>query len=238
MVFISSTSAYSNYLPEGFVYLEEIEPTIIQSIRYYSKENFIGESIDGYKAPKAILTLKAALALKGVQEDVRKDGYSLVVYDAYRPQKASKHFLRWSKDNTDIRNKASFYPYMDKTKCFELGYIGEKSAHSRGSTVDVSIIPLGQKVRQPQMISKRELEDGRIILYLDDNSVDMYTSFDLFDEASHHGSKLIADKCLEKRNYLRLKMRKHNFKDYPTEWWHYTLNDEPYKDQYFEFDVE
>ncbi|XVN41552.1 MAG: M15 family metallopeptidase [Rickettsia endosymbiont of Argas persicus] len=232
------SSAYASTLPKGFVYLKDIDPTIIQSIRYYSDKNFVGKIIDGYKAPKVVLTIEAAIALKAVQDEIKKDGYSLVIYDAYRPQKAVQHFLRWSKDNIDQKNKESFYPYIDKSKCFKLGYIVERSSHSRGSTVDLSIIKLGQKVNNDFKLIKRKLKDNSTISYLDDNTVDMYTSFDLFDEASHHDSKLIDEQYLVKRNYLRSKMQKYNFKDYPTEWWHYTLNDEPYKNQYFDFDIE
>jgi D-alanyl-D-alanine dipeptidase len=237
LIFMSFSPIYARSLPKGFVYLKDIDPTIIQNMRYYSDENFVGKNVEGYKAPEAILTIEAAKALKVVQAEIKKDGYSLIIYDAYRPQKAVQHFLRWSKDNIDQKNKESFYPYIDKSKCFTLGYIAERSSHSRGSTVDLSIIKLRQKVNNNPKVIKRKLKDERVISYLDDNTVDMYTSFDLFDEASHHDSKLIDKQYLAKRNYLRSKMQKHNFKACQIEWWHYTLEDEPYKDQYFNFDI-
>src|SRR3990167_324207 len=127
---------------KGFVYLHEIDPTIIISLRYNSSENFLGTCVDSYKKPVLIITEQAAMALKEVQTAVKKDGYSLVVYDAYRPQQAVNHFMRWSKDPKEQSKKPQYYPRIDKAKVFELGYVAEKSAHSRGSTVDVTLIKL------------------------------------------------------------------------------------------------
>lgn len=226
-------------LPEGFEYLDQIDPTIMQQIMYYSNRNFIGERIRGYKAPRAVLTKEAAIALKNVQQDIKNDNYSLVVYDAYRPQKAVQQFVAWGgEDSADQRMKESYYPYINKTEIFLLGYVAKKSPHSRGSTVDLTIIELGKKLNTNPKMIKRTVKDGRSIPYFDDNRVDMFSSVDLMDSVSFHDNNIIDQRYLQNRNYLRAKMKKYNFKEYSPEWWHYTLQDKPYKDQYFDFDVE
>lgn len=226
---------------KGFVYLHEIDPTILLSLRYESTENFVGTPIDGYKAPVLILTRQAALALKHVQEAVKKDGYSLVIYDAYRPQAASDHFKYWGKDSSDQRKKSQYYPRINKVDLFQLGYVGERSGHSRGSTVDVTLIKLGDAIH-PIVEKKRTLLDGFTITLLDDGTVDMGSPFDLFDTASHHDNNLIEEKFKKLRTYLKKIMEAHGFKSYSNEWWHFTLKNEPNpKDQdenYFDFPVE
>lgn len=220
-----------------FVYLHEAIPSIQLSPRYYSDENFVGTRIDGYKKPVIMITRQAADALKKVQEDIAKDGYELVIYDGYRPQKAVNHFMRWSKD-TDECKKPDYYPYVEKTEVFKLGYIAEKSGHSRGSTVDLTLIKKGEKV-QPISKEKRTLADGSTIIYLNDGTIDMGSSFDLFDEASHAVSpKKITKQYQELRNYFREKMEKNGFKHYSEEWWHFTLAEEPNTDKYLDRDVE
>jgi D-alanyl-D-alanine dipeptidase len=225
-------------LPKGFEYLDQIDPTIMQDVMYYGQKNFISKQINGYKSPRIILTKEAAIALKNVQQELKKDNFSLVVYDAYRPSKAVQHFISWGEDIADQKMKESYYPYINKNEIFKLGYVAKKSAHSRGSTVDLTIIELGKELSHNPQMTKRILTDGRAIAYFDDNTVDMYSSVDLMDPASAHDSNLIASFYLQNRNYLRSKMRNHNFKEYSVEWWHYTLQDEPYPDQYFDFDVE
>ena len=135
---------------KAFVYLHEIDPTILVSLRYNSKENFLGKHVDGYKKSVVILTQQAAEALKKVQEDVKKDGYSLVVYDAYRPQQAVDNFMRWSEDVKDQVKKDHYYPRVNKADVFDLGYVAKKSGHSRGSTIDLTLIKDGQKVHEIQ----------------------------------------------------------------------------------------
>jgi D-alanyl-D-alanine dipeptidase len=227
---------------KGFVYLHEIDPTIISSVRYASNENFLGRPVDGYKQQVIILTKQAAEALKKVQEEIQKDGYSLVVYDAYRPQKAVNDFYKWSQDLNDQVNKDQYYPRVDKSRVNELGYVGTKrSGHSRGSTVDLTII---KKNKSLTKIKKKDhkLLDGFTIKDLDDNTEKMGSSFDLFDLASHFTSDLIVEKYKNIRKYLRSVMEKHGFVGCKTEWWHFTLKNEPYlADQdssYFDFDVE
>ncbi|KKQ33024.1 MAG: D-alanyl-D-alanine dipeptidase [candidate division TM6 bacterium GW2011_GWF2_37_49] len=226
---------------KGFVYLSEIDPTIIISPRYSTTENFVGKIVDGYKQPVIILTKQAAEALKQVQQEVVKDGYNLVVYDAYRPQRAVNHFMLWSTNIADQTKKSYYYPRVDKDKVFELGYVAARSGHSRGSTVDLTIIKLEKSLHPIQEI-KRTLLDGFEITLLDDGTVDMGSSFDLFDEASHHQNNLIEEQFKHLRNYLMTAMIKHGFKPYAEEWWHYTLKNEPYPASedisYFDFEIE
>lgn len=226
---------------KGFVYLNEVDPTIKVSLKYLGNENFMGKPTDGYKKPVLILTKQAAQALKKVQEEVKKDGYSLVVYDAYRPQRAVNHFVRWSEDIKDQLKKSQHYPRIDKARSFELGYIAKRSGHSRGSTVDLTIIKNDVALQEVKE-QDRKLLDGFIIKLLDDGTVDMGSSFDLMDEASHYINNLIENKYKELRNYLKKAMEKHGFKSYSQEWWHFTLKDEPYsadKDSsYFDFEVQ
>lgn len=206
---------------QGFVYLHEIDPTILVSLRYNSDENFVAKSIQGYKKSVAIMTQQTALALKKVQEEVNKDGFSLVVYDAYRPQKAVDNFMMWSEDVTDQTKKMRYYPRVDKAKVFELGYVAKRSGHSRGSTVDLTLIKLGDALH-PIIEKKRTLSDGFTITLLDDGTVDMGSSFDLFDVASHFDNKVISEPFKSRRAYLKKVMEKHGFKNYAEEWWHFT----------------
>lgn len=226
---------------KGFVYLHEVDPTIIASPRYYSNENFLGTRVDGYLKPVIIITKQAAEALKNVQADLKKDGYSLVVYDAYRPQRAVNHFVRWSEDVADQLKKSQYYPRVDKAKVFELGYVARRSGHSRGSTIDLTIIKDGQQLCEIKE-EKRTLLDDYTITLLDDGTVDMGASFDLFDTASHIENDLVAEQFKQLRTYLRTIMQKHGFKVYAEEWWHFTLKNEPFPaDQdssYFDFEIE
>ena len=202
-------------LPEGFVYLDDVIPTAKFDIRYFGENNFVGERINGYNAPFAIMTAEAAEALKRVQADLLEKGYNLLIFDAYRPQKAVDHFKAWSQDASDTKMKEQYYPDLDKSRLFELGYIALKSGHSRGSTVDLTLI---------------DLQTGE--------EMDMGASFDFFGEISHHGTDLISEEQAANRNILKEAMEKHGFAAYYKEWWHYTFKDEPYPSQYFDFDVE
>lgn len=225
-----------NGLPEDFVYLKDIDESIIESPRYVGKNNFLGRTVPGYYIPKLILTRPAAQALKKVQTELRAQGYSLVVYDTYRPQRAVDAFMAWSKDALDQAGKAFYYPTINKLDAFKLGYIAEKSGHTRGSTADLTIIKLGKK---PHAIvfSKKKLLNGEEVPFLDDGTIDMGTSFDLFHEASHHDSLLVSENATKMRNFLRSVMVKHGFEPIKEEWWHYTLVNEPFPDTYFDFVV-
>ena len=197
-----------------FVLLTDVVPDAILEIRYYSTYNFVGDRIDGYHQPTALLTKEAALALKAVSDDVIKKGYRLKIYDAYRPQMAVSHFARWAKDFKDTRMKSYFYPELKKDVLFPLGYIAEHSGHSRGSTVDLTLF---------DMTTEKE--------------VDMGGTFDYFGQLSHPDYKKITKKQYQNRMILREAMLAHGFKPLVEEWWHFTLKDEPYPDTYFTFPV-
>ena len=198
----------------GFVPLAEAVPDAILEIRYYSTYNFVGDRVDGYERPVAYLTKEAAAALRAASDDCVARGYRLKIYDAYRPQRAVSHFMRWAKDVGDVRMKPYFYPNLDKSVLFEQGYIAEKSGHSRGSTVDLTLFDM-----------KTEKE------------VDMGGTFDWFGEESHPDFRGVTEAQLANRMLLREIMLAHDFKPLAEEWWHFTLKDEPYPDTYFDFPV-
>ena len=197
-----------------FVLITDVVPDAILEIRYYSTYNFVGERIDGYEEPLAFLTREAAQALKEVSDDVDKQGYRLKIYDAYRPQMAVSNFVEWAKDPDDTKMKEYFYPELDKDVLSPQGYIAEHSGHSRGSTVDLTLFD-------------KETE----------KELDMGGTFDYFGEQSHPDYKGITDRQYKNRMILRKAMMNHGFKPLPEEWWHFTLEDEPYPDTYFTFPV-
>ncbi len=199
----------------GFVLLGEAVPDAILEIRYYSTYNFVGERIDGYQEPVALLTREAAQALQAVSEELAPQGYRLKIYDAYRPQTAVDHFCRWAKDLGDQRMKACFYPNVEKADLFRKGYLSDHSGHSRGSTVDLTLF---------------DTRTGK--------DVDMGGVFDFFGPSSHadYQGTLTAQQ-LAHRALLRDTMRAHGFRGISTEWWHFTLEKEPYPDTYFTFPV-
>ena len=199
---------------DRFVLLAEAVPDAILEIRYYSTYNFVGDRVDGYERPVAYLTKEAAAALRAASDDCVARGYRLKIYDAYRPQRAVSHFMRWAKDVEDVRMKPYFYPNLDKSVLFDQGYIAEKSGHSRGSTVDLTLFDM-----------KTEKE------------VDMGGTFDWFGEESHPDYKGVTEAQLANRMLLREIMLAHGFKPLAEEWWHFTLENEPYPDTYFDFPV-
>lgn len=198
----------------GFVLLTNIVPQAVLEIRYYSTFNFTGERIDGYEAPVAYLTLEAARALKAVSNDLIVMGYRLKIFDAYRPDIAVKNFIYWGLEDSDTRMKDYFYPTMEKQELFEKGYIATRSSHSRGSTIDLTLI---------------DMKKGK--------EVDMGSPFDLFHEISHPDSRLVTDEQYENRMLLRNAMLRHGFEPFDMEWWHFTLKNEPFPDTYFNFPI-
>lgn len=204
---------YSND-SSGFVLLSEAVPDVILEIRYYSTYNFVGERIDGYEEPIALITKETAQALKEVSDELIEKGYRLKIFDAYRPQKAVNHFVKWAQGPSDTKMKDYFYPELEKDVLFPLGYIMEHSGHSRGSTIDLTLF---------DMTLEKE--------------VDMGGTFDYFGELSHPDYKGITDEQFNNRMLLREVMIKHGFKPLEEEWWHFTLEDEPYPDTYFTFPV-
>lgn len=200
--------------PSGFVLLADQVPGIIQEIRYYSTYNFIGDRIDGYEEPCALLTKEAARALRSASNEMMVHGYRFKVFDAYRPARAVKHFVLWGIEDQDIRMKPYFYPELQKQELFSKGYIATESSHSRGSTVDITLL---------------DMQTGK--------ELDMGSPFDLFSEVSHPDHRGITDEQYENRMLLRRVMLRNGFAPIDCEWWHFTLEDEPYPDTYFDFPV-
>ena len=212
---------------DSFVTITDAVPDVILEIRYYGTYNFVGDRIDGYLQPTALLTREAAKALKEVSDDVISKGYRLKIYDAYRPQAGVDHFVRWAADVKDTRMKEFFYPDLDKSVLFEQDYIMAKSGHTRGSTVDLTLF---------DMATEKE--------------VDMGGTFDWFGEESHPdfcgnpetgvytggvsaAGRSITAEQFANRMILRKAMLDHGFKPLDSEWWHFTLKDEPFPDTYF-----
>jgi len=210
--------ANSQGLPQGFVYVEEVIPGIEIELRYFTDNNFIGRKVDGYLRPRCILTKQAARALKKVQEELNQSGLGLKIYDAYRPQRAVDHFIRWSKDLNATKMKSVHYPDVKKENLFKDGYIAARSSHSRGSAVDVTIV----SIAGPQAGAE----------------IDMGTDFDFFGPKSWLDNRSVSPSQRAHRLLLHTVMRKHGFKSYPKEWWHFSLMNEPYPRTYFDFPVQ
>jgi zinc D-Ala-D-Ala dipeptidase len=212
-------------LPEGFVYLADIDASILQSVRYATSNNFLGRPVAGYAAEKIILTREAAEKLSQVQTELVKNTsgkFSLLVYDGYRPQTAVDDFVAWSEDYTDVKMKEEYYPGIpSKDLLFEMGYIAKRSGHSRGSTMDLTIV-------------EWVLDDSGVKSY---KFMDMGSSFDMFDPMSHYNCPTISEACLANRIVLRNAMVQQEFIPYDEEWWHFTLQNEPFPDTYYSFPV-
>jgi D-alanyl-D-alanine dipeptidase len=198
----------------GFVLLADMVPGIVQEIRYYSTYNFIGDRIDGYEEPVAICTKEAARALKAVSNELNVQGYRLKVFDAYRPACAVRHFVLWGIEDLDLRMKPFFYPDLEKQELFVKGYVASQSSHSRGSTIDLTLL---------------DMATGK--------EVDMGSPFDMFSEISHPDYTGITEEQYANRMRLQKAMVRGGFVPIDNEWWHFTLADEPYPDTYFEFPV-
>jgi len=195
-----------------FVLLTDVVPDVILEVRYFSTYNFVGQRIDGYEEPVILITRKAAEALKAVSDDAMARGFRLKVYDAYRPQRAVNHFVRWAQSD-DEAMKPIFYPQVDKSRLFEEGYIACRSGHSRGSTVDITLVDM-----------------------MTGTDLDMGGAFDYFGRLSHPDCREgLTEKQFENRMILQRLMVESGFRPLDTEWWHFTLNNEPYPDTYFDF---
>lgn len=200
-------------LPEGFLYLDRLIPDAVIELRYSGTHNFVGEPITGYEQARPVLSQAAALALARVQEELRPFGLGIKIFDAYRPQRAVDHFVRWATDLQDTRMKAEFYPDVDKQHLFRDDYIAARSGHSRGSTVDLTLVNLAAP-HEP---------------------LDMGTPFDYFGPASWPEHAALTPQQRANRLLLQRLMQKHGFRPYPREWWHFTLEAEPHPEQYFDF---
>lgn len=202
-------------LPEGFVYVESVIPSIKVELRYYSDDNFIGKRIDGYNADTLILSEQATAALKLVQEELEQYNLCVKVFDAYRPQRGVNHFMRWARDLNDTLNKQEFYPDVKKANLFSEGYIASRSGHSRGSTMDITLV------------DSETYEE-----------LDMGSAWDFFGTASWVENLDLTAQQRANRMLLQTVMRNHGFIHYPKEWWHFTLRAEPFPETYFDFVIE
>ena len=210
--FAAGKEDYS-FLDAGFVRLDLLIPDVIQDIRYAGENNFAGARIDGYEAPVALLSRQAAEALRKAADDFRSRGYRIVIFDAYRPESAVEHFIRWVMDDSDTSTQATYYPTLSKRALLSLGYISMSSSHSRGSAVDLT---LADAAGDP---------------------IDMGGGFDLFSPLSAHGAKSLTPEQAANRELLRSIMAKNGFNAYQNEWWHYTLRKEPFPNQRFRFPI-
>jgi D-alanyl-D-alanine dipeptidase len=225
-------------LPKGFVYLRDIDPTIIQDIRYAGSHNFVGRPIRGYRAAECILSEPAANALEKVQRRLAEKKLSLIVWDCYRPKRAVDDFLQWSKDPAHTEMKTEFYPRTNKGDLFALGYLARPSAHSRGSTVDVAIVPTAFSSAPPPNPSElpkpctspksQRVEDG---------TIDFGTGYDCLDVLAHTSNARAGDTALRNRQTLRSYMQGAGFRPYPREWWHFVLVNEPFYLSGFDFEI-
>jgi zinc D-Ala-D-Ala dipeptidase len=213
-----STCPEEKGLPNGFVDAGKMIPGLVMDLRYCGSHNFLGRPVDGYVRPRCILTEQAANSLKAVQDDLRPFGFGLKIFDAYRPERAVANFVRWAKDLQDEKMKAEFYPDVKKPDLFKEEYIAERSSHSRGSTVDLTIVKINP--------------DGS------NEEMDMGSAFDYFSPVSWPDSMEVSPQQRANRLLLRLAMEKHGFVPYPKEWWHFTLADEPFPGRSFDFPVE
>jgi zinc D-Ala-D-Ala dipeptidase len=235
---LSASAAFAQQLPPGFVYLADVAPTIRQDIRYAGSHNFVGRPIKGYTANECVLSELAARALARVQDELAEKGLSLIVWDCYRPARAVADFLAWSKVPGDARMKAEFYPNTDKARFFALGYLSSRSAHSRGSTVDLGIVPK-DGVQPSTYDPTAALEPctapkGR---RFDDGTIDLGTGYDCLDPQASTTSQTISENAMANRNLLQNVMQRAGFKPYSREWWHFELADEPFPQQTFDFPV-
>ena len=207
-------------MPAGFVDAATVVEGLDVDMRYFGDDNFVGARIDGYEAPRCILMRRAAAALALVQQDLAAQGLGLKVFDCYRPVRAVAHFVRWARDIKDVKRKADFYPDVDKRHLFRLGYISNRSGHSRGSTVDLTLVRLRRR-HAPLARADREL--------------DMGTRFDFFGPQSWPSSRAVSAEAQANRKLLATAMSRGGFRPYEKEWWHFTLRGEPFPHAYFDF---
>ena len=212
LVLALGVSAAAWALPEGFVFLDEAVPGLQVDMRYSGSNNFLGRPVQGYEAARPVLTREAAQALARVQADLKPFGLAVLVFDAYRPQRAVDDFVRWAEDVDDTKMKADYYPRVDKRNLFKEDYIAARSGHSRGSTVDLTLVS----------------KDGSVQL-------DMGSGFDFFGEESWPEHPELTPQQRANRLLLQTLMVRHGFKPYPKEWWHFTLANEPHAETYFDF---
>lgn len=225
-------------MPSDFVYLRDIDPTILQDMRYAGSNNFTGEPVPGYDAPECVLVRPAAEALAAVQADLRAKGLTLKVYDCYRPARAVASFVDWAKEPDDPAAKTTYYPNLPKSALFP-DYIATRSGHSRGATVDLTLMPIASESQNPAEagsaapLACTAQQVGRA----PDGSLAMGTSFDCFDVKANTAAPGLSKEEQDNRATLLEAMAARGFKNYPFEWWHYTLDPEPHPDTIFDFPI-
>ena len=237
MTQIANISSH-NTLPPGFVYLEQVEASILQEMRYAGSHNFIGRPVNGYEASKCVVSEPVAQAITKVQAEFAKQNLTLKVYDAYRPLRACEHFYKWALDQDDQVMKSEFYPDVNKADVFDLGYVALKSQHARGCAIDVTLVPLPVPAQDTFKVGDTPI-DGRLPKgqRFNDNSLEMGTGFDCFDELAHTMNPNISDEAKKNRMLLKGVMENHGFENYENEWWHFSLINEPFPDTYFDFQI-
>lgn len=201
-------------IPDDFVDVATVTKSVWVEAKYATTDNFVGSQVDGYFLNKCILHIEAAKALKKVAQELKRDDLGLKIFDCFRPQRAVDHFVRWAKNIDDVKTKSEFYPSVPKTELFAQGYIAEKSGHSRGATVDLTIYSL-----------------------TDNSEMDMGSSYDFFDPISHTINNAISEQQQINRLKLKNMMARYGFKNYSKEWWHFTYQPEPYPDHYFDGEI-
>jgi D-alanyl-D-alanine dipeptidase len=223
-------------LPPGFVDLAEVAPEIAVDLRYAGAQNFVGRTVRGYLAPRCLLSRSAAVALAQIEEDLAPRGLGLLVYDCYRPQRAVDDFVAWAHDLDDSSTRDRHYPAVAKSELFQRGYIAARSGHTRGSTVDLTLIPMP---RAPDAAAAAEPVDCRLPggTGPGDGSLDMGTTFDCFDDRSRADHPALSPRARRHRRLLRAAMARRGFSAYAKEWWHFRLAREPFPDRYFNFEV-
>ncbi len=224
--------------PADFVNVQKAVPHIQTDVRYFTAHNFVGRRISGYKAPACLLTKPAAQALQSVVERLVPMGLTLKVYDCYRPQTAVNDFAVWAEDLKATKMRAEFYPTVDKTRLFADGYIAYQSGHSRGSTVDLTIVPLGSQIPGYDPKRKQVSCTAPMSQRAQDNSLDFGTGYDCFSPVSHPDDQTVSGQQRANRLLLQSLMVQAGFKPLDTEWWHFTLVNEPYPSTYFDFPVD
>jgi zinc D-Ala-D-Ala dipeptidase len=235
---LSAPALAGSALPKGFVYLRDIDPTIVQDIRYAGSHNFVGRPIRGYLAAECILSVSAANALKSVQSTLADKKLSLIVWDCYRPKRAVADFLQWSRDPAHSEMKAEFYPRTDKQSLFALGYIAIRSAHSRGSAVDLGIVPSDSSLAPPpnpaHALKPCTAPKGE---RAEDGTIDFGTGYDCLDVLGNTSNAAVGEMARHNRQTLKAYMKGAGFRPYFREWWHFELVDEPFHGDGFDFEV-
>eukprot|EP01017_Pseudomicrothorax_dubius_P030324 TRINITY_DN3772_c0_g3_i1.p1 TRINITY_DN3772_c0_g3~~TRINITY_DN3772_c0_g3_i1.p1 ORF type:complete len:266 (+),score=71.75 TRINITY_DN3772_c0_g3_i1:141-938(+) len=236
LLLVAATAA----LPDGFTYLKDVDDSIVQEVRYYSTHNFLGRTFRSYNAAECILTKQAALGLKAVQAKLKSMSppMSLKIYDCYRPQSAVDALVDWAQDLKDDKMKGEFYPTLNKDVLIP-DYIASQSGHSRGSTMDLTIIawPPGEQETYHDGDKLRPCFSPTEVRFKD-NSIEMGTGFDCFHETAHTANPDIGEEAKQNRMFLKQLMEEQGFENYEFEWWHYTLKAEPFPNTYFDFPVD